>query len=209
MVCLKVLVTSDFHGEVESAEKIKNVAVSGSFDCIVVCGDLTDFGPVEVGRQLLDVLVGSKFPVLYVPGNMDPRRVIDGLGDLGFNLSGKEKIIEETAFIGVGYGLEKQLNQTIQKLKNTARFVVLVTHIPPYGTKVDLAWNGTHIGSFELRKFVEEHQPDVVLCGHVHEARGTDKIGKTLLCNPGPAFKGFYAELYLTDKIEVRFSNIR
>ena len=40
-------------------------------------------------------------------------------------------------------------------------------------------------GSTAIRKEVEKHQPLVQLCGHVHESRGTTRIGKTLILNPG------------------------
>ncbi|HUK49400.1 MAG TPA: hypothetical protein VLV18_00070 [Terriglobales bacterium] len=40
-------------------------------------------------------------------------------------------------------------------------------------------------GSTSIRKEIEKHQPLVQLCGHVHESRGTTRIGKTLIVNPG------------------------
>jgi Icc-related predicted phosphoesterase len=40
-------------------------------------------------------------------------------------------------------------------------------------------------GSTSIRREVETHQPLVHLCGHVHESRGTIRIGKTLIVNPG------------------------
>jgi Icc-related predicted phosphoesterase len=51
--------------------------------------------------------------------------------------------------------------------------------------------------------FIELHQPDVVVCGHVHEARGVDTIGKTQVVNCGQAGKGYYAVINLDDKISV------
>ena len=40
-------------------------------------------------------------------------------------------------------------------------------------------------GSIAIRREVEKHQPLVDLCGHIHESRGTTRIGKTLVINPG------------------------
>jgi Icc-related predicted phosphoesterase len=40
-------------------------------------------------------------------------------------------------------------------------------------------------GSTAIRSAIEKHQPLVHLCGHVHESRGTTRIGKTLIINPG------------------------
>ncbi|MDD3985689.1 MAG: metallophosphoesterase, partial [Methanobacterium sp.] len=36
-----------------------------------------------------------------------------------------------------------------------------------------------------LRKIIEEFQPSINLCGHIHESRAIDKIGKTNIINPG------------------------
>jgi len=41
------------------------------------------------------------------------------------------------------------------------------------------------VGSFAVRQFIEETQPTLVLCGHVHESRGFVRIGRTLCINPG------------------------
>jgi len=40
-------------------------------------------------------------------------------------------------------------------------------------------------GSVSVRKAIEKHQPLLGLHGHIHEARGTVKIGRTLCVNPG------------------------
>jgi Icc-related predicted phosphoesterase len=54
-------------------------------------------------------------------------------------------------------------------------------------------FNGHHIGSRAVREFAEERQPELVLCGHVHEARSIDRIGATRIVNPGAARDGHYA----------------
>jgi Icc-related predicted phosphoesterase len=49
-------------------------------------------------------------------------------------------------------------------------------------------------GSIGLRKAIEATKPDVVFCGHVHEAEGIEeKIGNTLVINVGK--KGKIIEL--------------
>ena len=70
--------------------------------------------------------------------------------------------------------------------------LILVTHQPPKGV-VDRAFIGIHAGLYELREFDERVQPRLHLCGHIHEARGTGRIGRTLVVNPGPLKRGFYA----------------
>ncbi|MGL4670553.1 MAG: metallophosphoesterase family protein [Methanobacteriaceae archaeon] len=67
------------------------------------------------------------------------------------------------------------------------KFKVLITHAPPINTNADKIKNGAHVGSFSIRKIIEEFQPDLAICGHIHEAKSQDKIGKTLVINPGMA----------------------
>ena len=43
-------------------------------------------------------------------------------------------------------------------------------------------------------KLISEYQPLLVLCGHIHEGCGIDKIGETVIVNPGSlGEKGSYA----------------
>jgi len=43
-------------------------------------------------------------------------------------------------------------------------------------------------GSESVRRAVEKYQPLIDLCGHIHESRGTCKIGRTLVVNPGSEY---------------------
>ena len=43
-------------------------------------------------------------------------------------------------------------------------------------------------GSTAIRSAIEKYQPLVDLCGHIHESRGTTKIGRTLVINPGSEY---------------------
>ncbi|UCG92959.1 MAG: YfcE family phosphodiesterase, partial [candidate division WOR-3 bacterium] len=72
---------------------------------------------------------------------------------------------------------------------------------PPYKTKVDKIFLGLHVGSRTIRNFIETFQPDLVICGHIHEARGSDKIGNTIIINPGP-FPKHYAVITLAEAID-------
>jgi len=64
----------------------------------------------------------------------------------------------------------------------TGRCNVIVSHGPPLGC-LDTAWNGQSIGSRALREYIVDNKPDLVICGHVHEAAGEDMIGRTHVVN--------------------------
>jgi len=77
-------------------------------------------------------------------------------------------------------------------------------HCPPFDTQIDLApeldgklkpvvtagggVNMIHVGSTTVRQAIEKHKPLLGLHGHIHEARGFVKIGRTLCINPGSEY---------------------
>jgi Icc-related predicted phosphoesterase len=44
------------------------------------------------------------------------------------------------------------------------------------------------VGSTAVRGVLEETQPLLALCGHVHEAHGSGRLGRTLVVNPGSEY---------------------
>jgi uncharacterized protein len=42
-----------------------------------------------------------------------------------------------------------------------------------------------------------------VLCGHIHESRGLDVIGRTQIVNPGPTAAGHYAVVDVNEEVTV------
>ncbi|MFP3164083.1 MAG: metallophosphoesterase [Acidianus hospitalis] len=97
--------------------------------------------------------------------------------------------------------LYKELKSYVEKA-NPER-AIFNFHAPPYGTNLDNAplldktlkpvvKGGeivfTHVGSTSIRKLMEEFNPLLGLHGHIHESRAFDKIGKTIVLNPGSEF---------------------
>ena len=74
-------------------------------------------------------------------------------------------------------------------------------HVPPYNTGLDTGpdidphtWeqkatmgqgHTKPVGSIAVREAIEEFQPLLSLHGHIHESRGTFRLGRTLCINPG------------------------
>jgi Icc-related predicted phosphoesterase len=59
---------------------------------------------------------------------------------------------------------------------------VLVVHPPPYGV-LDQVLGGLHTGSRGIARWITSHQPNLVLCGHVHERPGMATMGTTTVIN--------------------------
>ncbi len=101
---------------------------------------------------------------------------------------------------------ERLLNKNFRKAKT--KNIILLNHYPPHGCRLDkLPKNaklnpGTHIGSYLIREFIEKYKPPFVVSGHLEELRGTCKIGKTTVINPGGADIGKYAILDVAPKLE-------
>jgi Icc-related predicted phosphoesterase len=77
-------------------------------------------------------------------------------------------------------------------LDKLGRVDILVTHEPPHGTACDIAHGGRHMGSRAVRDYCLRERPRLVLTGHIHESPSVDRLGRTVLVNPGPFFTGRY-----------------
>lgn len=97
-------------------------------------------------------------------------------------------------------GLLAVLTEQIKGLKDVSK-AVFNLHVPPYNSKLDEApeldanlvpkdGGRTYVpvGSTAVRKVIETYQPLLGLHGHVHEAKGSTKIGRTLCLNPGSTY---------------------
>ena len=186
-------------------------------DALVICGDVTHFGYGEEAKELLNSFKNAK-KMLAVPGNCDNFDVNDALVDLDVDLHARGRIIENIGFFGLGGSnatpfntpqeyTEDELLDFIMKgyaQVKDAPVKVFVTHIPPIDTKVDDAGGGRHVGSTKVRGFIERFGPDLVICGHVHEAKDEDMLGKTVMVNPGMLRNG-HALIELGEDIKVEF----
>jgi len=219
---MKLLVAADFHGSIEASRKVSEKSKRLEVDAIIVCGDVTHFGSLKDAETILAPLTALDLPVLYVPGNCDPSQLAETQIAGAANLHGKCQKLGDVAFIGLGGSLtspyyswfelsetqiRNMLEQSWDKCPAKA-WSVVVSHAPPRDTSVDLAFSRVHAGSVSLRAFIEERKPSVVFCGHIHEARGIDHLGDTLVVNPGAVRHGKYALANITDKIEVKLDSL-
>lgn len=76
---------------------------------------------------------------------------------------------------------EEQLAAAWQLIPPTSD--VLLLHGPPQGCGDWSSYDRTHCGSPSLRARIEELQPKLVCCGHIHAGYGQYHIGETLVVN--------------------------
>lgn len=219
---MKVLVGTDFHGNEGAFESFASKAEEEHAEVLIVCGDITHFGTLREAKYLLSLLSGLRVPLLFVPGNCDPPSLV-GVDMEGANcIHAKDVSYGGLTFLGVGGSpptpfstpfemaeeeIMEALNHASQTLTDS-RWLVLVSHTPPYNTQLDKTSFSDHVGSRSVRKFVEEQKPSVVFCGHIHEARGKDQINNTILVNPGPARHGNYARASFNDDVKIEFDSM-
>jgi len=197
---MKFLTFVDLHEDKKVLKELVARAKKPDVDFVVIAGDLTQFG-----KSLRYVLrhfnnIGKK--IYLIPGNHESDRMFKGvLSDykncINFNLKAVKK--EDYVFLGYGGGGFVQEDLEFRKIarrwysKYQGKKIVLVTHGPPLGTKVDLM-DKHHVGNKDYRKFIERIKPRLVICGHLHETAGVmDKIDKTNVINPG--WEGMVVEL--------------
>ncbi|MCK4728828.1 MAG: metallophosphoesterase [Desulfobacterales bacterium] len=207
---MRIVAFGDIH---DRTENIGKVARLSDADYVIITGDLTNFGGVGKAKKVIET-VSRHNPNLYAqPGNMDQREVESYLDELGINLHAKGLIIQGVGFFGVGGSnytpfntpteyTEEEIREFIQKAYEEIKHVtlkILVSHAPPYNTNVDIVGGEHHVGSVSVREFIEEYQPQLCLTGHIHEAVGKDRIGDTLILNPGMLKDGGYVELIVEE----------
>ncbi len=219
---MKLLVVSDFHGSIEAAHKTAAKTKETQADVIVVCGDVTHFGSVKDAERILAPLTTLELPVFFVAGNCDPAQLAEAQVSGAINLHEQCHRLDTVSFMGLGAAPSSRFyswfEMTEAKIMNAlmqtadrcpeSRSLVVVSHTPPKGTKVDRAFSKIHAGSASLRAFIEKRKPTIVFCGHIHEAKGVDRISDTIIINPGPVRHGNCAVVDLGDRIGVKLESV-
>ena len=154
------------------------------------------------------------FRIYAVPGNMDApegRYIATGMGS-----EGSEAAVEivhrsvarrgEWVFAGVGGEIteadrEEMLVLRLPRWEAEHSFRVydcvegsriMVLHTPPVGEVVDRDGN-KHKGSQVVNDLIHHWRPSLAVCGHAHDAAGSELVGNTLVVNPGALKTGRFA----------------
>ncbi|HEY7422456.1 MAG TPA: hypothetical protein VH541_10635 [Gaiellaceae bacterium] len=98
--------------------------------------------------------------------------------------------------------LEARIARMVEQVTSDPERTIFSLHCPPHRTGLDDAPELTAdmrlkdagrstvpVGSTAVRQAIERHQPVLSLHGHIHEARGSTRIGRTLCINPGSSYE--------------------
>ena len=192
---LKILAASDIHGDKTLAKKLAEKAKKENVDLVILSGDLT-FAEMST-EGIIGPFVKAKKKVLLIPGNHETVATADFLADMyGItNLHGYSMKMKNVGIFGCGGAnigpfeiSEKDISYLLKKGYEKIKKIdkkIMVTHVHPSKSKME---NFSNIvpGSNAVKKAIEKFQPDIAICGHVHEAEGLEeKLGKTKLINVG------------------------
>ena len=205
---MKLLIIADIHGDFEVLGEIIEKASRHNPDIVICPGNITDmfkippeFSQLDIADMVVQKLISLGKPLLCVPGNHDPYEILDVFKEYHANIHAHHKKISGVTFMGFG-GAPTPFNTLFEPTEEETKAhlekfpanppSILVTHNPPKNTKLDKLPSGEHVGSQAIREFIEKTHPLCAISAHIHESSGEDRLGETVLFNPGPAFKGNY-----------------
>lgn len=201
---MNIIALTDLHGHTGF---IKDLAPQLRLaNLVILCGDITHFGRRNEIASIIHVLRNINMNILAVAGNCDYPETEQYLVAEGISLSGVIKNHQGISFLGLGGSLpcpgrtpSEYTEEGYEAILTGITFPsenpwIMVSHQPPYDTINDSVSRGVHVGSKTIHRFIETRCPLICFTGHIHEGTGIDHIGKTVIVNPGPAFKGRYAQ---------------
>lgn len=212
---MKIIAFSDIHGSYKKVDEI--LSKESGYDAIIIAGDLTTIGSSKEAASAIKLFQTHNKPMFVVAGNMDLPELDEAFAHFGVSINARGVVSGDVGLFGVSASQFTPMNtpyeiseEEIMRRANAgwkdvggARRKIFVPHTPPRDTNVDKIMIGQHVGSTAVREFIEQHQPDIVVCGHIHEARGTDSIGKTKIVNCGPAGRGYYVVIEIGTEINI------
>jgi Icc-related predicted phosphoesterase len=206
---MRILVASDLHYRLPHYDWL--VAAAGDVDVVALAGDLADVVsvvPHEVQTVVLTSylrLLADQGPVFVASGNHD----LDGPGQHGeqvaawlrrsdhdaLHLDGTSVDLDDTRFTVCPWWDGPVTREEVGAQLRAAAVDrpahwVWIYHAPPAGTP--LCHDGRRtFPDQQLADWIEELQPDLVFCGHIHQAPWVDggtwhaKLGETWVFNAG------------------------
>ncbi len=177
---LKLLVTSDFHGEEDLKEAAIEEANSGDYDLFL---NLGDFMEEEYAEDLFDRI---EIPGLGATGNWDngfSKEFLDGAVPV-YNFL-EADIDEEYLLILIGGDFPEDIKEQVTELiedHGDPSKVIVGSHYPPHRIG-DNVRTGKRIGFEQFREIILKQKPALWMNGHVHEQFGERSLMDTTVLN--------------------------
>ncbi len=194
---------SDLHNDLGAARRLAGERESPTSTSWSRAGDLAVDG--EHNREVYEAFAWAERPVLSVPGNHDREEgyrdhiATAGWTDLdgqvvehaGYWLAGNGYAAGDAFYSGPDPARQLEDPRLTLRLSRLASIpperLVIVTHLPPWGTLSARDRKFIDRGNDRLARWIREHQPAAVICGHVHHREPVvERFGATLVVNPGP-----------------------
>jgi len=189
---MRILAAADIHGDTELAKRLADQASAENVDLVVLAGDI--FHNDLETKNILGPFVNKNKKIVLVPGNHESVSTAEFVSKQydAVNLHGYGIKDSEVGFFGcsaVDWGhnlsdedIEEMLQRSHDYIKD-AKKRIMVTHVHPANTIMEGFSSFVH-GSKSVEKMIKKLQPDIFICGHVHEASGIEeKIGNTRVIN--------------------------
>ena len=192
---MKILAAGDLHGDMRAAKRLADKAKKNKVDLVVLSGDLTYADTSTKG--LIGPFKKANQKVLIIPGNHESPATTSALAEIYdiTDLHGYAVKIKDVGIFGAGSAnlgpfqlgdkeVQDLLVKGFKKIKS-AKKKVMITHVHPDKTMMS-KFSLWLPGSKAVAKAIEELQPYIAICSHIHEAEGLEeRIGKTRLINVG------------------------
>lgn len=189
---LKILATSDLHSDLRTCVEIIEKARAEQVDCILIAGDLTNFGTVKEADLIFENLE-CEIPIFLTLGNHDGNclksKKLKSIKNITV-LIDKTTTFKGIKIFGSPYSLKFKnwWYQTDEKdfKKHLPKEPVdlLIMHQPPTGSFVETVFGEADLGSETLTEYLKTTTAKFCFVGHNHEAAGTETtIGNCKVIN--------------------------
>jgi Icc-related predicted phosphoesterase len=207
---VRILLVADLHYTLKQLDWVASVAAD--YELVVMAGDHLDIASiVSPDAQIAVVLeyltrIAAKTTLIACSGNHDlnTRNEFDERAAPWLNAARSAGVYVDGSRYGDEHDLvtvcpwwDGPLTRAVvdRQFADDAAVVgdrrwIWVYHAPPDASPT--SWTGKrHYGDVELLEWIEQYQPDLVMCGHVHQspfvADGSwiDRIGSTFVFNAG------------------------
>jgi uncharacterized protein len=201
--------TPDEMAELEKDEKLRNALFHTE-----MLGTVERWMQMADGK-----LEGTGIECFVSPGNDDQFEVDEIISAARHVRLAEGKVVEfgEFQMVSTGWAnrtpwdtyreededkLAERLRKMTSQVSASPERTIYNFHCPPHNSGIDDAPEITAdmrpkdagrstvpVGSTAVREVIEEGQPTLALHGHIHEARGNTRIGRTLCINPGSSYE--------------------